>query len=217
MNVLLVDDHTLFVSGLKNLLEAGGVTVAGTAKNGVEALAAARDLTPDLILMDIHMAGGDGLSATRRILAENPEIKIVMLSMNDDDEPLFQALKSGASGYLLKNLDTDTLFTCLEQAMQGEMVFSPGLAQRAVRELCQPPGRQSTTGNGTLKAPSLTSRQEEVLRHVARGKTYKTVAKALNISEATVKFHMKQILERLHLKNRTQAIMYMAKSELEGI
>lgn len=211
MNILIVDDHILFARGLKNLLEAGGVSVTGIARDGSEALVTVRKLRPNLILMDINMPGCDGLAATSRIKAEFPEIKIVMLTMNDDDDSLFEAIRNGASGYLLKNLEADELFACLEQLAQGEMVFSPGLAERVLREF-------GHTADGTLPASknlekkSLTLRQEEVLTNVAHGLTYKDVASKLGISETTVKYHMSEILERLHLGNRAQAIAYITKA-----
>ena len=189
MNILLVDDHRLFAGSLKNLLEAGGMTVAGIAANGVEALEMALELRPDLILMDIGMTGCDGLTATRLIKNELPDMKIIMLTMNDDDESLFAAVRNGASGYLLKNLDADDFFACLERAAAGEAVFSPGLAERVLKEFMKSQG-----GRGGALKPGppaiLTSRQEEVLLLVAAGKTYKQVAATLAITETTVKYHM---------------------------
>ncbi len=207
MNILLVDDHKLFASGVKNLLEAGGIRVAGMARNGHEALEAARRLKPDIILMDINMPGCDGLTATRQIKAEFPKIKIVMLTVSADDESLFEAMRNGASGFLLKNLDADEFFACLEQLALGETVYSPGLAERMLKEFMRGSGTAETHKQAINP---LTPRQEEVLACVARGLTYKQVAAQLAISETTVKFHMNEILERLQLDNRAQAIAYIS-------
>ena len=208
MNVLLVDDHPLFCSGMKNLLEAGGITVVGIARDGSAALAAARELKPDLILMDITMPDCDGLTATRLIKSEFPEIRIVMLTMNEDDASLLEAIRSGASGYLLKFIEPEQLFECLEQLAKGETVFSPGLARRIGQAL-----DTAKAGQQPENRP-LTLRQEEVLGYIARGLTYRDVAALLSISEITVRYHLKEILERLHLENRAQAIAYITEAKL---
>lgn len=211
MRVMLVDDHTLFVSGLKNLLEAGGIEVVGTAASGTEALQAVQQWQPNLILMDIHMTDGDGLTAARLIRRDFPQIKVVMLSMNTDDESLFEAVRRGAVGFLLKNLNADELFSCLERVNKGEMVFAAGLVDRVLHEF-------SRTGEASPKAvvtgvpePELTARQLELLQLVAGGLTYKETAARLDISETTVKYHMKEILTRLRLENRAQAIAYITE------
>lgn len=209
MKILLVDDHPLFLDGLQVLLEAGNMTVVGAARDGAAAVAAAREHRPDTVLMDIQMPGCDGLTATRLIKTEFPEIKIVILTMNDDDQSLFEAIKSGASGYLLKNVETKDLLELLEGLAKGETVFSPGLAERLLQEF--------VPGNGSESArKSLTLRQEEVLTHIAGGLTYKQVAELLGVSARTVRFHMNEILERLHLENRAQAIAYASQANLQG-
>jgi len=126
MNVLLVDDHPLFLDGLRNLLVAHGITVAGTARNGLEALEQVRALSPDLVLMDIHMPHLDGLAALRLIKAERPQTRIVMLTMSAQDDELFSAIVAGASGYLLKTQDTDDVFALLQEVERGEVALSPG-------------------------------------------------------------------------------------------
>ena len=139
MKVLLVDDHPLFLDGLKNLLTSRGVQVVGCARDGLEALDKARTLHPEVILMDIHMPQLDGLAALRLIKVELPEIKIVMLTMSAEDEDLFEAIKSGACGYLLKTQDTDEFFALLQDVARGEVALSPGLAARILSEF----GRQA--------------------------------------------------------------------------
>jgi len=138
MKVMLVDDHPLFLEGIKNLLETHGIEVVGTAGNGSQAVGRARALKPDVILMDIEMPGSGGLDAIRPIKKEMPEVKIVMLTSFDDDENLFEAVKRGASGYLLKNLNAGELIALLHTLEQGEAPLSPGLAARLLTEFaCQ--------------------------------------------------------------------------------
>ena len=139
MKVLLVDDHPLFLDGLKNLLTTRGVQVVGCARDGLEGLDKARTLHPDVILMDIHMPRLDGLATLRLIKAELPEIRIVTLTMLAEDEDLFEAIKSGACGYLLKTQDTDEFFALLQDVARGEVALSPGLAARILSEF----GRQA--------------------------------------------------------------------------
>ncbi len=137
MRVLLVDDHSLFLEGLRNLLTARGVDVVGTARDGLDALEKARALRPEVILMDIQMPRCDGLSATRLIKAEMPEIKIVMLTMLATDQSLFEAIKSGAAGYLLKTLEAEHFFELLLGLAQGEAPLSPGIAARVLSEFAR--------------------------------------------------------------------------------
>jgi two-component system NarL family response regulator len=208
MKVLLVDDHALFLEGIKNLLTARGIEVVGAAHDGLEALARARALRPDVILMDIQMPRCDGLAATRLIKAEMPEIKIVMLTMSEDDAHLFDAIKSGASGYLLKNLDASEFFDLLDGLMRGQAPLSRGLSAKILSELARPaPVETSAT-------PELTDRQVEVLSLVAQGLTYKQVGEKLFLTESAIKYHMGEILARLHLQNRAQVIAYAARAGL---
>jgi DNA-binding NarL/FixJ family response regulator len=215
MKVLLVDDHLLFLEALQNLLAARGIEVAGTARDGLDALAQARALRPDVILMDIGMPRCDGLAATRVIKAELPDVKIVMLTVSAEDEDLFEAIKSGASGYLLKSLDAGQFFELLSDLERGEVALSNGMAARVLEEFARQAGRaEPATEVGEEDTPGLTPRQREVLTLVARGLKYKEVGAALCLSESTIKYHMGEILERLHLKNRAQAIAYAARSGL---
>lgn len=214
MRVLLVDDHPLFLDGLKNLLNARRVQVVGIAHDGLEALEKARRLRPEVILMDIHMPVCDGLAATRLIMSELPEIKIVMLTMSGDDDDLFEAIKSGACGYLLKTQDTEEFFNQLTELARGEAPLSPGLAARILRQF----GRQQVTDIDLEQEPSekeyLTRRQLEVLTLVAQGLTYKETGTRLGLSERTIKYHMGEIIDRLHLDNRAQVIEYAKRSGL---
>ena len=232
MKVLLVDDHPIFLEGLHNLLLAGGVDVVGTAGDGLQALAQARTLRPDVILMDIEMPRCDGLTAARLIKAELPDTKIVMLTMSAEDADLFEAIKSGASGYLLKRLNADEFFDYLSELMKGQAPFSPGLAARILAEFArqgQSPTPSSLLEDAALmlgKDPDLatapqaaqtgsdeplSARQIQILALVAQGHTYKEVAEIIGLSERTIKYHMAAILEQLHLKNRSQLIAYAAR------
>ena len=215
MRVLLVDDHPLFLEGLQNLLEAHGIQVAGTAANGDQALVRARSLKPDIILMDISMPGCSGLDAISPIKDEMPQVKIVMLTTFDDDRNLFEAVKRGASGYLLKNLNADELVALLRTLEKGEVPLSPGLAARLLAEFAHRVDSDApdSVPGGEKKAAGLTQRQAEVLKLVAKGKTYKDIGAELNLSESTIKYHMERILTALHLQNRSQAIAYLAHEE----
>lgn len=210
MRLLLVDDHPLFLDGLHSLLAAHGIDVVGTARDGLEAVEAARTLRPDVILMDIQMPRLDGLAALRLVKAELPEIKIVMLTVSAEDNVLFDAIKCGASGYLLKAQDTDDFFTLLEGVPRGEVALSPGLATRILHEFRERANRAPETGsNGSA---SLSAREVQVLTLVAQGLTYKEVGATLFLSERTIKYHMGEIVARLHVENRAQAIEYARRA-----
>jgi two-component system NarL family response regulator len=218
MRVLLADDHPLFLDGLKNLLSGRGVQVVGTARDGLEALEKARNLRPEVILMDIQMPRCDGLAACRLIKAELPEIKIVMLTMSSDDDDLFEAIKSGACGYLLKTQATEEFFKQLMELAHGEPPLSPGIAARILQRFSyQQFERQASTMGANqqgLAGEILTNREREVLTLVAQGLTYKEAGAALNLSERTIKYHMGEIVARLHLENRAQVIEYARRSGL---
>jgi len=205
VRLLLVDDHPLFLEGLRNLLVARGFVVVGTANDGQAALKQARALHPDVVVMDVHMPGGGGLEATRAIKAELPETKIVMLSVDEDDATLFEAIKSGASGYLLKGLSANRFCELLVGALHGDISLSPGMAARIVAEFSRATPTLAHPGPG---GRDLTPRQTKVLGLVAQGLTYKEVGQRLYVTEKTIKYHMGQILEKLHAENRAQAIAY---------
>ncbi len=215
MKVLLVDDHRLLLEGLNNLLTAHGIGVAGMARDGQEAVTLARKLRPDVILMDIRMPRCDGLCATRMIKAVMPDSKIVMLTTSAEDADLFEAVKSGAFGYLLKSMDTDELLECLEQVQEGIPPFSPGLAAKILDEFARqstdapPPAATNAPEGG--QADALNPRQREVLTLVAQGFSYKEVGARLRLSPRTVKYHMAEIMQRLHLENRAQVLAFAGR------
>ncbi len=235
MRVLLADDHRLVVEGISDLLTINGIDVVGIAFDGLQAVALAKKLLPDLILMDVRMPRCTGLSATRLIKAALPEVKIVMLTTSTDSADLFEAVKSGASGYLLKTMGREAFLTALHDAEQGIPPFAPGLAVQLLDEFARlsqalDAGRQaavatpaaSTNADGAdqkaKRQPAdegLTAHQAEILRLVAGGLTYKEVAGQLSISERTVRYQMTKIMDRLHLYNRAQVLAYAGKAGLE--
>ena len=223
MRVLIVDDHRLMSDAISNLLAAHDIEVLGVASDGLEAIRRAQELHPDVILMDIRMPRCDGLSATRQIKALCPEIKILMLTTSAEDQDLFESIKSGASGYLLKSISGNAFIEALRGLEQGTPPFSPGLASRLLREfakLSSTEERLSTVvdhpNDREEQTNELTERQTEVLRLVAQGFTYREVGKQLSLSERTVRFHMTEIISRLHLQNRSQVLAYAGKLGLKS-
>lgn len=213
MRVLLVDDHPLFLQSLKGLLNTSGYEVVGLAGTGLEALKQARLLRPDLILMDIDMPECDGLAATRLIKAEMPEIRIVMLTVSASDEHLFEAVKSGASGYLLKSQRAERFLELIAEVEHGGAALPPELAARLLTEFARQAQHVETPPVGDVPT-DLTPRQVEILTLVAQGLTYSQVGETLHLSEPTVRYHMGEILNRLHLQNRAQVIVYAAQHGL---
>ena len=214
MRVLLVDDHPLFLDGLKNLLTNRGIEVVGTACDGLDAMEKARVLKPELILMDIQMPRLNGLAATRLIKTEQPNVKIVILTISEDDEDLFEAIKSGACGYLLKTEETKKFFDLLFGLAQGEVPLSPGLASRVLKEFARQGGVSGSLEQAVKKEKTLTPRQMEVLTLIAQGLTYKEVGAKLFLTEHTIKYHMGEIIERLQLENRRQVVEYARRMKL---
>ncbi|WP_041436035.1 response regulator transcription factor [Thermomicrobium roseum] len=208
MRLLIVDDHALFRDGLRSLLEARGVEVVGEAANGREAVELARQLKPDIVLMDLTMPEVDGLTATRILVTELPEVKVVVLTASDDEADLFESIKSGAYGYLLKNLEADEFFRALEAVQSGLPVFTPHLARRVLQEF----GRE---GVHRPEGPALTERERELLELLVQGVTSnRELAQRLFISENTVKYHLRNIMTKLHLENRAQVIAYALRTGL---
>ncbi len=204
MRVLLVDDHALFRAGLASLLKAWGLQVAGQAGSGEEAIAMARDLHPDLIFMDINMPSPNGLEATRAIKTELPDVRVIILTVSDDDQDLFEAIKSGAEGYLLKNLREEEFADLVTRIGRGEPTMSPPLAKKLLLEFA----RLKEERHRPEDDAGLTDREYEVLAQVAQGGTNKEIGVALYISDNTVNYHIKNILSKLHLKNRGQVVAW---------
>jgi len=210
MRVLIVDDHDLFRDGIRSLLTAEGVDVVGEAADGLEALEKARQLKPDIVLLDIMMPRCDGLEATRLIKAEMPEAKIVILTAVEEDENIFEAIKSGAQGYLLKNLRGSQFVAMLKGVHRGEAAITSDVAGRILDEF----SRQARGAKSQRGVDELTERETEVLQLVVGGNTNRQIGLQLGLSENTVKYHLRHILEKLHLQNRAQVVAYAMRHGL---
>ena len=205
MRILIADDHSLFRDGLRSLLQAEGHEVVGEAKNGREAVALTHSLSPDLVLMDLQMPELDGIGATKLIVAAMPEMKVVILTASEEESKLFDAIKSGAQGYLLKNLEAEAFFELLEKAQRGEPALTPQLARKLLQEFAKPPEPAAPQTD----QDQLTAREREVLELMVEGVTSnRKLASRLNLSENTVKFHVRNILDKLRLHNRAEVVGY---------
>lgn len=209
LRILLADDHVLFRRGVAGVLAPyPNYEVVGEANNGLEAVALARETQPDLILMDLSMPILDGLEAMRQIKSEMPNVKIVVLTVSDDDADLFEAIQRGAQGYLIKDLREHQLFDVIEGVARGEAHFSGAVAARILQAFRQPAAAE-------VEKPSdlepLTEREIEVLELVVQGQSNKEIGAALHITSGTVKNHLTNILEKLHLQNRVQAAVYAVR------
>jgi len=210
MRILIADDHALFRDGLRSLLEAHGLDVVAESRNGAEAIAATRDLAPDVVLMDIQMPVMTGLDATRIICATDPVVRVVMLTASEDDADVFEAIRSGAVGYLTKDLEGERFVDLLNGVMRGEPALSPSVARMMLGELSRPPQSPARPD-----APALTEREREVLALLVQGVTSnRDLANRLFVSENTIKFHMRNILDKLHLANRAQVSAFAAQHRL---
>jgi DNA-binding NarL/FixJ family response regulator len=203
--ILLADDHDLFREGLASLINAQpDLQVAGQAIDGLEALAMARELHPDLIVMDIQMPVCDGLEATRLILDEWADARILILTVHDENEKLFEAIKAGASGYVLKNTNSAIFLNCLREALSGGTPLPPLLARQLLQEFARLASKSASASAPVALSP-LTPREHEILEHLAAGLTDKEIAAQLSLSLHTVKTHVRNILSKLHAVNRRHA------------
>jgi DNA-binding NarL/FixJ family response regulator len=209
--ILLADDHDLFREGLAGLVNAEpDLEIAGQARDGFEALTLARDLRPDLIVMDINMPLCDGLEATRLIRARWPEARVVILTIHDEDEKLFAAIRAGACGYILKSTHSADFLRGVRGALAGEAALPPKLAARLVEEFARLSSR-SAPESPPSDLPDLTFREREVLDLVATGAADKEIAAQLSISLHTAKTHVRNILSKLHAANRREAAQMLIK------
>lgn len=212
IKLLLVDDEHLFREGLGALIDAQqDLEMVGEASDGLEGLEAFLRLKPDIVLMDIRMPFCDGIQGIRLIKQERPESRVLALTVSDDDDDLFEAIRNGADGYLLKNMRPEELFGLIRGAMRGESPISPAVAGRLLRELRRRgPRRKRETPSGW----SLTRREREILQLVTEGLSNAQIGSRIHIVEGTVKGHLHSILRKLHLQNRVQAAAYALR---EGI
>lgn len=203
IRLLIVDNHTLFRQGLVSLLQSEpGYTVIGEASSGEEALYLVPELRPDVVLMDVKMPGIGGVEATRRLLEANPEARVLMLTVSEDEENLLAAIQVGARGYILKNADAGELFEAIQRVHAGEAMLSPAMTLRLLQ----------TLQSGGIPTPPpelpLTSREQDVFHLLAQGASNRQIAEALMITENTVKTHVRNILEKLELHNRSEVAAY---------
>jgi DNA-binding NarL/FixJ family response regulator len=213
IRVLLVDDHALFRRGLSLVLESEeGIEVVGEGEDGEEAVAKAEELAPDVVLMDVRMPKVDGIAATRRIAEAQPTTKILMLTVSDEETDLYEAIKAGAAGYLLKEISIEEVADAIRAVVQGQTLISPSMASKLIVEFANL-AKQSEQRR-ELPPPRLTEREVEVLRLVAQGMSNRDISGALFISENTVKNHVRNILEKLHLHSRMEAVMYAVRENL---
>jgi len=214
MRIVLADDHALFRDGIASLLAAWGHDVVGQASDGEAAVELATRLVPDVVLMDVAMPGVGGLEATRRIAAAIPDVAIVMLTASEDGDDLFAAIKAGARGYLLKNLESAELRGMLEAVARGEAAITPAIAARMLTELARPAGQAAAGGAPGRDPDRLTERELDVLRLVVAGQRNKEMAADLGISENTVKFHLRNILDKLHAQSRAEMVAMAVRDGL---
>lgn len=185
--------------------------MVGEARNGNEAIELAHELTPDIVLMDVSMPELNGIAATRQLTSELPGVKVVILTASEDDANLFDAIKAGAQGYLLKNLEADDFFALLESASRGEPALTPVLAKRLLQEFAKPPAKEEAPS----EEEELTPREREVLELMVEGVTSnRKLAKRLDLSENTVKFHVRNILDKLRLHDRAQVVGYALRKKM---
>ncbi len=210
MRVLIADDHALFRDSLRSLLTSNEIEVIAEARTGREAVEMARQFKPDVVLMDLSMPELDGIAATRLISAELPEVKVVVLTASNDDEDLFEAIKSGAQGYLPKDTESKKVFTLLRGLARGEPALTPALARKLLNEFANP-----RTTKMDQDPDALTAREMEVLELMVDGVTSnRSLARRLDVSENTIKFHVRNILDKLHLHNRAQAVSYALRNQI---
>jgi two-component system nitrate/nitrite response regulator NarL len=212
--ILIVDDHTLFREGMKALLSRQeSVEIIGEASNGKEGIEKAISLSPDVVLMDLNMPDMTGIEAVGHILKVKPDTKILMLTVSEDDEDLFRAVRAGAMGYLLKNVDSEHLVSSVHQVARGEATVSAALTDKIFAEF----RAMSSRGEEKEASPQkdlLSKRENEILVHVSQGESNKEIANALHIAESTVKIHVQNILRKLKLSSRVQAAVYAVEKNM---
>ena len=212
IRILLIDDHSLFRSGLRSIMQIHDeFKIVGEAENGLEGIKRAKQLKPDLVLLDLHMPGMNGLEVLRILTEDMPEVQVLMLTVSEDAEDLLQALQNGARGYLLKNIDIDFLLDAIKRAMRGESVMSDQMATKLADAIRTPSPKATTVSPEKAR---LTPRERQIIGLLAQGESNKSIARLLDLSESTVKIHVQGILRKLQLNSRVQAAVYAVEHGL---
>lgn len=216
IRVIICDDHALFRRGLTMVLESEeGIEVVGEAEDGAEAIRQAESLAPDVVLMDVRMPRISGIEAAATIAASAPSSKILMLTVSDEEDDLYEAIKAGAAGYLLKEISIEEVATAIRAVVSGQSLISPSMASKLLSEFTNL--AKKADERQSVPTPRLTDRELEVLELVAQGLTNRDIATELYISENTVKNHVRNILEKLHLHSRMEAVVYAVREKLLDI
>lgn len=215
ISVLLVDDHTLFRSGIKSLLQRhADFTVIGEASDGVEGIKRAKQLRPDVVLLDLNMPGMSGLETLQLLLQDCPNTAVILLTVSEEAEDLTAALQAGARGYLIKNIDADYLVRAIKRAAAGESVLAEAMTTKLVAQLQG--GPQARPAEPPSDLDKLTPREKEILSCLARGESNKVIARTLDVAESTVKIHVQNILKKLNLSSRVQAAVFAVGHGMAG-
>ena len=205
IRVLLVDDHTLFRSGIKSLLQRHeDFEVVGEAGDGLEGIKRVRSLLPDVALIDLHMPGVSGLEAVRVLSEEAPKVRLLMLTVSEDAQDLLDALRSGACGYLLKNIEADVLVDAIRRAAQGESVVAQQMTAKLIEGVRNPPRAEPPH----LERDRFSPRERDILESLAQGESNKEIARRLELAESTVKIHIQNIFKKLNMTSRVQVALY---------
>ncbi len=214
IRVLLADDQALFRRGINAVLTSEpDIEIVAEADNGASAVEFAIEHAPDVVLMDVRMPGVNGIEAARAIKSASPSTAILMLTISDEEDDLYEAIKAGANGYLLKEVSVATVAEAIRSVMQGETSLSPSMASKLLLEFNALREREERSSQSQAVSP-LTQREVEVLRHVSQGHTNRQIAETLKISDNTVKNHVRNILEKLHLHDRMEAAMYAIEARI---
>ncbi|SDB84881.1 response regulator [Paraburkholderia lycopersici] len=214
LRILLIDDHTLFRSGVSALLQRQpDLEVVGEASDGVEGIKRAKQHLPDVILLDLNMPGLSGLETLQLLVEDLPDTAILMLTVSEDADELTAAMRAGARGFLLKSIDAEALVAAIRKAASGQPVITEHMTAKLVEQMRKPAQPASAPGAARASAETLTARERDIVRELARGASNKEIARALDLAESTVKIHVRNILRKLNLTSRVQVAIYAMEHE----